>query len=90
MVGVKKGANFAAVFNKYSRLVADFVVCRRDFSILAVIELDDRHHDHPRRQDADRRKLEVLQAAGIPVIRLNGAAGPAEHELAQLLEPVAS
>jgi very-short-patch-repair endonuclease len=88
LVGVRKGANFTAVFNRYSRLVADFVVCRRDFSVLAVVELDDRQHDHPRRQEADRRKTEVLGAAGIRVIRLNGAALPGEDELVrQIAEP---
>lgn len=87
LVGVKKGANFAAAFNRYSRLVADFVLCRRDFSVLAVVELDDHYHDHPRRRDADQRKNEVLQAAGIPVIRLNAAALPSEQELVQLLTP---
>jgi very-short-patch-repair endonuclease len=66
-------------------LVADFVVCNPDFSVLAVVELDDRSHDHPRRQDADRRKTEVLEAAGIPVIRVNGAALPAERELVRML-----
>ena len=81
LVGVKKGANFYAVFNKYSRLVADFVVCHHDFSVLAVVELDDRRHDHPRRQDQDRRKTAVLAAAGIRLIRLNGAALPAEQDL---------
>jgi len=85
MVAVKKGANYAAVSNRFYRLVADFVICKPDFSVLAVVELDDRRHDRPRRQDADRRKTEVLEAAGIPVIRVNAAAPPAEAELARML-----
>jgi very-short-patch-repair endonuclease len=85
MVGVKKGANYRAVSNRYYRLVADFVVCKPDFSILAVVELDDRYHDHPRRQDADRRKTDVLQAAGIPIFRVNGGVLPSEEELASML-----
>jgi hypothetical protein len=89
VVGVKKGGNFGAVFNRYNRLVADFVVCRKDFSVLAVVELDDRHHDHPRRQDADRRKGAVLAAAGIPVVRINAAAVPSEDELANTLSSMA-
>src|SRR5262245_17811094 len=40
MVGVKKGRNFGTVFNRYNQLVADFVVCLQDFSVLAVVELD--------------------------------------------------
>ena len=52
--GVKKGHNFRAIWNRYDRLTADFVLCRKDFSIAAVIELDDRSHDSPQRMDADR------------------------------------
>ena len=48
LVGVKKGENFTAIWNRYNRLTADFVVCNKDFSIAAVLELDDRSHDHPR------------------------------------------
>lgn len=84
MIGVKKGSNYTAISNRFCRLVADFVVCQPDFSVLAVVELDDRHHDH-RRQGADRRKAEVLAAAGISVIRVNGAALPSEQELARML-----
>ena len=47
LVGVKKGHNFKAIWNRYNRLTADFVLCNKDFSIAAVIELDDRTHDSP-------------------------------------------
>ena len=50
LVGVKKGENFTAIWNRYNRLTADFVVCNKDFSIAAVLELDDRSHDHPSRR----------------------------------------
>jgi very-short-patch-repair endonuclease len=86
LVGVKKGENFKAVWNRYNRLVADFVVCTRDFSIAAVLELDDRSHDSPQRQDADRRKTAVLAAAGIPLHRLNVNPLPNETALRALLK----
>jgi very-short-patch-repair endonuclease len=85
LVGVKKGADFRAVWNRYNRLVADFVVCTRDFNVVAVLELDDRSHDSPQRQDADRRKAAVLAAAGIPLHRLNVNPLPNESELRSLL-----
>lgn len=86
LVGVKKGENFRTVWNRYNRLVADFVVCTRDFTTVAVLELDDRSHDSPQRQDADRRKAAVLAAAGIPLHRLNVNPLPNEAELRALLK----
>ena len=47
--------------------VADFMVCRRDFSIVAVIELDDSTHDAKQEKDAERDRY--LRQAGIKVIR---------------------
>jgi hypothetical protein len=87
LVGVKKGENSTAIWNRYNRLVADFVLCNRDFSVAAVFELDDRSHDSPARQDADHRKAAVLQAAGFPLHRLNVNPLPNEFELRALLVP---
>lgn len=86
IIGVKKGHNFKAIWNRYNRLTADFVLCNKDFSIAAVLELDDRSHDHPSRQDADRRKGAVCEAAGIPLHRLNVNPLPNEAELHLLLK----
>jgi hypothetical protein len=85
LVGVKKGENFTAIWNRYNRLTADFVICRKDFSIAAVLELDDRSHDNPARQDADRRKAATCEAAGIALHRLNVNPLPNETELRALL-----
>jgi hypothetical protein len=85
IIGVKKGHDFRAIWNRYNRLTADFVLCNKDFSIAAVIELDDRSHDHPSRQDADRRKGSVCDAAGIPLHRLNVNPLPNESELHNLV-----
>lgn len=38
MLGVKKGNNYQAWLNRINRMSADFVVCAKDSSILAVIE----------------------------------------------------
>ena len=85
LVGVKKGENFTAIWNRYNRLTADFVICNKDFSIAAVLELDDRSHDNPARQDADRRKAAICEAANIPLHRLNVNPLPNESELRALL-----
>ena len=47
------------------------MLCHKDFRIAAILELDDRSHDNPARQDADRRKAAICEAAGIPLHRLN-------------------
>jgi hypothetical protein len=86
LVGVKKGENFTAIWNRYNRLVADFVLCTKDFRTVAVLELDDRSHDNPARQDADRRKAAICEAAGIPLHRLNVNPLPNEAELRALLD----
>ena len=51
-----------------------------------MLELDDRSHDHPARQDADRRKAAICEAAGIPLHRLNVNPLPDEAELRALLQ----
>jgi hypothetical protein len=85
LIGVKKGENFQAWYNRFGRLYCDFVLCEKDFRVAAVIELDDRSHDAPRRQDADARKAAALQAAGIPLHRVNVNPLPNEEDLLQLL-----
>ena len=87
LVGVKKGENFTAIWNRYNRLTADFVLCTKDFRTVAVLELDDRSHDNPARMDADRRKAAICEAAGIPLHRLNVNPLPNETELRSLLTP---
>jgi hypothetical protein len=87
LVGVKKGDNFTAIWNRYNRLTADFVLCTKDFRTVAVLELDDRSHDNPSRMDADRRKAAICEAAGIPLHRLNVNPLPNETELRALLTP---
>jgi hypothetical protein len=87
LVGVKKGDNFTAIWNRYNRLTADFALCTKDFRTVAVLELDDRSHDNPSRMDADRRKAAICEAAGIPLHRLNVNPLPNETELRALLTP---
>lgn len=52
---------------RFKQLVADFVLCRADLSLVAVIELDDRTHERAVRQAADARKNKVLTASA-PVL----------------------
>ncbi len=69
LLGVKKGNNYLAWFNRINRMSADFVVCNKDTSIVAVIELDDATHQKEDRQAADAKKDKALASAGIRIVR---------------------
>jgi very-short-patch-repair endonuclease len=68
-LGVKQGHNYQSWSNRINRMSADFLVCNKDSSIAAVIELDDSTHQKPDRQTADAKKDKALQAAEIKIIR---------------------
>jgi hypothetical protein len=64
--GGSKKENWAK-FATARQKVADFIICRKDFSIAAAIELDDKSHDIGKDLKRDR----MLEEAGIPTIRWN-------------------
>ena len=76
LLGVKKGNNYQAWFNRINRMSADFVVCNKDSSIVAVIELDDATHQKEDRQAADAKKDRALASANVRVIRWQARAIP--------------
>ena len=78
LLGVKKGENFAAWYNRINQKSVDFVICRRDSTVLAVIELDDSTHDRPSRQTADAQKDRALTSAGVKLIRWTASSLPDE------------
>jgi len=69
LLGVKKGNNYQSWLNRINRMSADFVVCNKDSSIAAVIELDDASHNSKDRQNADEKKDKALKSAEIKIIR---------------------
>jgi hypothetical protein len=69
ILGVKKGHNFSEWFNRINRMSADFVICSKDSTIEAVIELDDASHKKAQRQTADAKKDKALSSAGIRIVR---------------------
>jgi very-short-patch-repair endonuclease len=78
VLGVKKGVNFASWHNRISRLSIDFLICLKDATIVAAVELDDSSHDGPRRREADQRKERALTAAGIRLVRWSVKELPSE------------
>jgi hypothetical protein len=69
VLGVQDGHPFHVWNNRISRMSLDFVVCRWNGRLVAVIELDDRSHERADRIEADAKKDAALAAAGVPIIR---------------------
>jgi len=69
VLGVKKGVRFHEWNNRIDRLSYDFVVCAKDSTVLAVIELDDKSHEAPHRAATDRKKDKATADAGVRMIR---------------------
>lgn len=75
-----------SIRNRFSQLVADFVLCRADLSVVAVIELDDSSHGRSDRQDADARKNKALADAGIRLVRIPAGPLPSADLLRKLID----
>ena len=58
---------YRALQNRIALKTLDFLVCLPDFTVVAAVELDDSTH----RKDADRQRDELMNAAGITVIRVS-------------------
>jgi hypothetical protein len=74
-----------AIRNRFTQLVADFVLCRQDMSIVAVIELDDGSHHRRDRQYADARKTKALVDAGVKLVRIPAGPLPIQQKLRALI-----
>lgn len=87
VLGVKKGAKFSEWNNKINRMSYDFVICSKDSTVLAVVELDDKTHESKTRQEADARKNRATADAGVKLVRWNVKALPDEVAIALELGP---
>lgn len=85
ILGVKKGFEFNAWNNRINRMSYDFVVCEKNFGVIAIIELDDKSHEKVSRIEADAKKGRATAAAGIPLIRWQASALPDETSIRQAL-----
>lgn len=66
------GQNWRGAFRHISEKSVDFVLCDKVYiSPKLAIELDDRTHERPERQDRDHEVERMLKNAGMPLLRLN-------------------
>ncbi len=76
VLGVKRGYSFHEWNNRINRLSYDFVVCAKDSSVIAAIELDDSSHETPSRMATDQKKDLATASAGVKLIRWHVKALP--------------
>ena len=57
--------------------IADYLVCNKDMSIAAAVELDDKSHN----KEKDHNRDQILREAGIPTLRWNVKQLPTENEI---------
>jgi hypothetical protein len=87
LIDVHSGASERqAIQGQCNRLIADFVLCRRDFSIVAVIELGDSSNAPPHRQEMDARQRESVESAGLRLVRIGTGPIPSQAELQEILQ----
>lgn len=87
VMGVKKGFSARAWMNRINRMSFDFVVCLKDSTVVAAIELDDRSHAAQDRIEADVKKSRAAGAAGIRLVRWNVKALPDDNDIRGAFEP---
>jgi hypothetical protein len=85
---LQKGTSgYQAALNKVAQKHLDFVLCAPDSAAPElVIELDDRSHQRPDRQDRDAFVDNVLKTAGLSILHIPARSGYNQKELADLIE----
>jgi very-short-patch-repair endonuclease len=82
-----KGQNWKGAFAHINRKSVDFVLCDKEhLSPKLAIELDDRTHERPDRQERDRRVEGILKQAGIPLLRINNVSYNKEELIERIKE----
>jgi very-short-patch-repair endonuclease len=66
-----RGQNWRAALAHINRKSVDFVLCDKAYiSPKLAIELDDKSHERPDRQERDNEVERILQQAGVPLLRI--------------------
>jgi Protein of unknown function (DUF2726) len=87
VLGVKKGHNFHSWNNRINRLSYDFVICSKDATVVAAVELDDKSHERSDRAATDDKKNVATSAAGVRLVRWNVKALPNEDAIRATFGP---
>lgn len=68
---VKAGVNYKKNLKEISKMTVDFLVCKKDFSVVAAFDLDKPFLKDKSNREAYNKKIRVLQAADISIIKWN-------------------
>ena len=68
--------NYLKWFQPISQQSVDFLICKKDFSIVAAVELDDKSHLGAKAIERDNKKSNNLDAANVTLIRWHAEAMP--------------
>jgi len=86
VIGVKKGFYARGWLNRINRMSFDFVVCLKDSTVVAAIELNDRSYESAERIQADIKKSRAATSAGIRLVRWNVKGLPDSDDIRHALE----
>jgi len=82
-----RGQDWRAALAHINRKSVDFVLCDKAYlSPKLAIELDDKSHERPNRQERDREVERILREAGVPLLRLENHGNFNPSELAQKIK----
>ncbi|MBI2004792.1 DUF2726 domain-containing protein [Patescibacteria group bacterium] len=82
-----RGQDWRAALAHINRKSVDFVLCDKAYlSPKLAIELDDKSHERPDRQERDREVERILREAGVPLLRLENHGNFNPSELAQQIK----
>lgn len=83
MVNVRKPINpeYWTLFNAIRGKHVDFVICNPDFSVRAVVELDDGTHEREDRKKSDEIKDATFAAIGMPLMRFHVRSMPSVEQI---------
>lgn len=84
------GQNWRAAFRHINGKSVDFVLCDKAYiSPKLAIELDDKTHERPERQERDAEVERILKEAGVPLLRLENHGKFNPDQLAQKVKELA-
>lgn len=85
-----KWKDYSRWFNPIARQSVDYLICYKDFSIIAAIELDDKSHNGVKSIERDTKKNKNLDTANVPLIRWHAEAMPEAETIRQVVLNYAS
>lgn len=87
---VQKTSDHRSWLNRIIQKSADFLICEKDFSIVAAIELDDSTHERPQGIKRDETKNRALAAANVALIRWRASALPDDDAIRNAIDKIVS